>query len=294
MIENMLIYKAVRDGYVASDTVYYLPYRFITGYPKLANGFHYSSRRYAKMIISAMHRPSDKRILADFYANENDSVLIRIQDKKIAGSYLYDEYQKYVSQIIKDSFSIKFGVITGLWKPTDNLTVVGDHISAGFMMGVRGLGGWSVDLNMMQRFQDMPDSINLYFNDTSNYFTDKYIGGFYGIDISRTIFANLKNEFDISLGVAIDGFNSTYDLPDNQSFLETSIHSFNFNAGCAYRFILQQSYFAEFQLRYNFLNYHNKNGADLSGNAITLNLYIGFLSGGRTRQDILRSLNYKF
>jgi len=294
IIQNLLIYKAIINDYRIKDSVFYLPYRYVTGYPEIAKSYNDETKLFARKIYNDLNEDSEAKLLTEYYTNNFDSLFIKIQDDNYKDSRLHKEYNKYANKVIKDSFSIKFGLYSGIWIPNDELSKIGNHLNTGFQMGLRGLSGWGLNLNMCQRFQDFPDSIELNFNDTSRN-TLRYMGGFYGIDISRNLLTTVKSEIDLIAGVALDGFNSTYDIPEEKRYIETTVNSVNFNFGIAYRFIIKQQYFTEIHFRYNIINYDSKTAnTDLSGNAITLNINLGILSGGKQRMDILHLLDYKF
>jgi hypothetical protein len=293
LVQDLLIFKAFQNGYFSGDTVFYLPYKEITGYPLLDSGFHGATAQFALYLEQLHTQGSEEWMLASYYAGLNDSVFHLIQESPIKYPEMLATYQDYVKGLMWDGYSIELAAYAGGWVPTGKLGILGNHPSVGFQMGVRAKKGWGVFLNMNQRFNNLPDSISFSFNDTLRS-TNRYIGGYYGLDLAKNIIATPKHEMCIVAGAALDGFNTTHDIAEEKRYVETFVNSLNINLGLKYRFIVRQSVFTEFQLRYNFINYTKNVTGDLSGNAITFSIGFGFMTGGKMRMDMLKHLEYEF
>ena len=114
-----------------------------------------------------------------------------------------------------------------------------------------------------------------------------------GFDFGYELFSIKKNNFDLIGGIAFDGFDAlSSDNSNSNNNISKSINSLNLNIGLGYKHFLNSWNYLGFDFKYNFVNYDNKNGTDLAGNTITINLIYGFM-GNRYKDNILRQLDYK-
>jgi len=165
---------------------------------------------------------------------------------------------------------------TGVWLPTKNLSVLGVHPSFGLHIGAKN-ERHQLDLTLQIRYLNSP---NVYvvkkagYPDSTNY----YFGGYIGADY--TYYLVSKTRFDIGLvaGVGWDGFDFAeqpydYYYPYHS---QVTIGSFNANAGLRFNYYLTHFFYIGLLGRYNGINYSTHGGTNLSGDAVSIDLILGF------------------
>jgi hypothetical protein len=173
---------------------------------------------------------------------------------------------------------ITCGAIGGIWKPEDNLAIIGNHPTIGVFIGGRG-ENINIDVSMQFKFLD---SKNPYFvkEEDSLYRIKHFFGGYIGLDGRFFILNITGNEVDLIGGIAYDGWDALQQA-ESASGTAKGINSLNLNVGIGYRHNSSTegiTYFWGPEIRYNFVRYDKDNigGTDLSGNVITILFSIGF------------------
>jgi len=291
IIQNLLIYRALKNNYVTNDTVHYLPFEYYPDYPKLKKEFDIFSTKISKKLICTFDTNTIESLLYEFYASTPDSLFLRLQKPVYKETKLKKCYENYVYNTTRDSMLLHFGLITGVWVPIGNNKVLGWHPIAGFQFGFKNYDGWRLDLSMIIRFKDTKEPITLYFIDSLRT-TSKYLGGYFGLNIEKEIYADINNELSLNGGFALDGFKSNF--IENNIIYEENLSSANLNFGFSYRRILKQKRYIEFQPFYNIISYKTDGGTNLEGHAISFRLIFGFLSGKPISEAKRSVLNYKY
>ena len=202
------------------------------------------------------------------------------------GTILQKSWKQYDKKMSELS-GFGYGLIGGLWMPTGNLSVVGNHPFFGITMGGRTKSNFLVDLRIDFRFIQAPNHY-IVPADTFKFSTNHFSGMNAGLDFGYELYRK-RNALDIIGGIAWEYFEtltshqtSTYNLSSDAGTFNT----FNANAGLAYRFYLTHNVkknavsnsYISLQARYNFLFFNNNGGADFSGNAWTVGVTYGFFS----------------
>ncbi len=235
---------------------------------------------------------SSQYLLSLYYANEFDRMVDELkQNPRYEGSKI----KHYYFETLKETLKITEGhlaLITGIWMPQGANKLLGNHPEIGFLMGGKK-SKFIYDLNVLLRFLASKQKYQvMYKGEVKN--TKHYFGGYLGLDGGYEVWRNWQHEFDLLLGIGIDGFDA---VPSKSSDSNDglSIYSVNYNFGLGYRFYLK-AYSVKYvgiQAKMNLINYKNKNGTDLSGNAFTIRLELGF-SGNKQKYDTLKQLHYEF
>ena len=192
------------------------------------------------------------------------------------------------------------GLIGGVWMPQGNLSTLGAHPYLGFILGGK-MDKLTIDVNINFRFLTTP---NYYFVqvDGVQYASNYFFGGYIGLDGAYELFRNKKHELDVVAGIAYEGFDAFRDNGNsnnnnnNNNGPQKSINTLNLNVGAGYRYYLKHKYkgyknqwgtlnmqarqsenlsYVGLQAKYNFENYNNSGGTDLTGNSFTLSLIYG-------------------
>ncbi len=253
--------------------------KFYWGYTPINGNYDKFTQKLANDLLTTQNENSLEQLFCKFYSNILKNPISEIQsttkyNKTKLKSYYIKKINKYIN---KPDIHIHIGVFAGVWIPTGNAKLLGNHPSWGFQGGCK-YKKMTYDITFaLKSLNSRNDYIILREGklDTTNYF----FGGYIGLDISRDLIKINQHQFDIVGGIAFDGFSSIYtnkqdNNPNNDK--EHEIYSLNINLGLGYKyyFISKKSYIG-LQGKYNFVNYNNKGGTDITGNCITFSLLLG-------------------
>lgn len=246
------------------------------------------AQKIAKTLKSKYSEDSMEYLLAELYSEETDTLLYKIQSESYKNSRLRKEYDKEVAKYTKQG-EFHMAWITGLWIPTGDLTTLGIHPDLGFQMGAKQ-GKMNYDFTMMFKFLESKNSYIAYRDDNPE-LTKEFFGGYIGIDIGRDIFVKNGHEFQLTGGIAIDGFDALQ--KDEELDLDSeSAWSYNFNLGLGYRYYITNSFYLGLKAKYNIVDYSLNGVTDLTGHPITIQFTIGSVSN-IFRNNNLKDLGYK-
>jgi len=262
--------------------------KFYFGFVPIGRIYDNFTKELAFKLIDKQPYNSLKLFYCRFYANQ-----IIYPIKEIRDNPIYNETkikQLYLNEVNKylDLPDYNVNLYAGVWMPTGNAKLLGNHPFVGFQTGVR-FKKMTYNLNMGIKFLNSENEYQFQIDgiiDTSTYF----FGGYLGADIERAIIKTERYQFDLLSGIAYDGFNvinsdTNDDNPDND--ISRSLNSLNINFGLGYKHYFNRNGYIGVQGRYNFVNYNNSGGTDLSGNTIT----ITFLFGGFSNPTEYQNLN---
>lgn len=261
MIEYMETYKSnltyARKGVFTNNDHYLRYYNYLQG-----------------MAVSMLSTPGLSRVevfLVNYYANPtltDNKVLI---NNEFAGSALQRQYNDGESKK-RDMGGIYIAAIAGAWVPTGKLSFIGVHPYVGYELGGRGKR-LQVGLAMYFSFINSP---NTYYvmKDSILYPTRYFLGGYIGVNSSYDIVQTKKSMFCLLAGVGYDGFD-VLSIGKGVNNETESVGALNINAGLGYRFRVGKTSYLGLEVKYNNVNYVNRGGTDLSGDAFTIGLSYG-------------------
>jgi hypothetical protein len=198
------------------------------------------------------------------------------------------EFNRYVQlQIYRcDSIALvnrrysKGGTIAlmlGSWIPTGNASILGNAFSLGLSLGYRNKQN-EYDFTFSGRF---PHSTNqtYYVSRSDSLYSSNYYDGFYvGFDYTRYFIHKLKYEIGFTSAIGYDGFDFTGQSGDSlagKNITPEAIGSFDFSNGIKIKYFLRPGFYLGISAKYHFINYCNKGGTDMGGNAFTIELLLG-------------------
>ena len=248
-----------------------------------ANYYYEAYVAYEKFIrsmaASLLNKPGlshTERFLVEFYANPDTVQLSRLRDSLYMGSVLREAYVG-----IEQFGGVSYGLNAGMWHPTGNLSVLGNHPFLGAYIGGRSKG-FSCDFTMNFAFQKTPNYYNV-LKDDSLYHTNYFVGYYIGLDFGEALFRTRRCELALLEGIAYDGIstinnnnNNNNNNNDNNSSTGKTLNSLNLNAGLGWKFYLRHvknenviwHSFIGIQAKYNLVNYNNGGGTDLTGKSM--------------------------
>ena len=240
----------------------------------------------AQFLVKYLHQPSE-------------AMMDELDRPAYNNTRLQKAWRAYVNK--NRHFSgTSIGLIGGVWMPQGNLSTLGAHPYLGFLLGGK-IDKLTIDLDINFRFLKSP---NYYFVqvDGLQYATNYFFGGYIGADGAYELFRNKKNEIDVLAGVAYSGFDAFKDNSsnnnnnNNNNGPQKSVNTFEVNVGAGYRYYIRHTYhnnrsrwntqtrqsenltYLGLQAKYNFDNYNNTGGTDLTGNSFTISVIYGGFS----------------
>ncbi len=164
----------------------------------------------------------------------------------------------------------------GTWIPSGNNTVLGTHPTLGIQAGIRGTND-EVDFTLNFKFGKTPRYYAVLRSD-SLYSFNHFFGGYIGLDYAHYFYHSTSFEAGLMGGAGYDGFdiNDEDNSDHHLDYLKPlGIGSLNLNAGFRMNYFFSPRLFLGVITRYNYLNYKNKGGTDMSGNTFSIDIAIG-------------------
>lgn len=274
IVDYVLNYIKRMDTTTTSDLYYNYQYYF--GFVPIRAEYDYFTQCIADTLLQRIFYNPMELLFSEFYANVLIDPVKEIQLDTIYNNTEFSSYYFTRVDKWKQKADLNLNFFTGIWIPYGNASLLGNHPLLGFQVGGHKQ---KMTYNMTLAFR-LLKSKNEYtiLRDGNIETTDNFFGGYIGADIEREILKFRKNEFDILAGIGYDGFQSVLvntedDDPDND--IGHSINSINTNFGLGYRHYRSKKSYIGLQAKYNFVNYVNTGGTNLSGDMITISLFIG-------------------
>ncbi len=247
----------------------------------------------AKKLLKRTNLTPVERFFLRFYSNDFDGTFAMLKSDDFAGTKIQELYFKEVKR-----YDVKFishgNFRVGAWIPYGNLGHVGTHPLIGFAGGMK-YKRLTADLSMAFKFGRSPNVYQVYVND-SIWNTNYFFGGYMGVDLGFDLLQLKRSSLSLLGGVAFDGFDALKVSDQNSNNnINKSLNSLNLNFGLGYKYSINKFNYLGLDIKYNFVDYRNPRGTDLSGNVFTVNLVYGFygLYGGRYNFERLKQLEYK-
>jgi len=290
IVDYVLNYLKRMD--TASTADLYYNYQYYFGFVPIREEYDYFTQCVADSLLQLVFYNPMELFFSELYANVLADPVKEIQTDTIYNntefkSYYYKRVDKYR---FKPELNINF--FTGIWIPFDNAALLGNHPVLGFQLGAH-FQKMTYNFTLAFRILKSKNEYTILRNGNIET-TDNFFGGYIGVDVEREILKFRKNEFDILAGIGYDGFTSVItntedNNPDND--VGNSISSVNTNFGLGYRYYLTNKRYIGLQGKYNFVNYVNTGGTNLSGDNITISLFYGGFSNSQKDYE-LNELRY--
>jgi len=233
-----------------------------------------------------------KFLLSEVYSNNSDSLFTIIQADEYKGSSLAKEYYKIVDKY-KNKPELNTALLVGIWIPTGRATKLGIHPELGVQLGSK-YRKINIDLTIAFKFLRSKTLYNAVRvrSDKSVVLTDKFFGGYMGIDIGYDVWNRRGQEVQALFGAGVDGFDAI-DQDTVKKLKAESTWTYNFNFGIGYRYYINNSLYIGLRAKYNIVDYSLRGVIDFTGNPVTLTFCIGGLSNKIKRYG-LEALKYKW
>lgn len=241
-------------------------------YYEREKSFYKFSSGWASLIIKSKMLNENERLICKVFTDEiNDPVFeIKTNPEKYL---LFTKLVKQDEEAQRKQPRSNTTLMTGIWMPTGKLKLLGSHPSAGFQFGLRK-GRNQTDFTVHLRFLKSASTFLVNRNNTL-YESDAYFGGYIGLDYTYFLTSSGQIEFGLMGGLGYDGFDLFKSNNNYQYLRPLSIGSLNLNGGLKFNFFVSSAFYFGLQGRYNWINYNNKGGTDMSGNAFSIDLIFG-------------------
>jgi len=292
IVDDVLNYMKRMDTTTTANLYYNYQYYF--GFVPIREEYDYFTQCIADTLLQRIFYNPMELLFSEFYANVlidpvKEIQLDTIYEKTEFRSYYYQRVDRYR---YKNDLNLSF--FTGIWIPSGNAKLLGNHPILGMQVGAH-VQKMTYNLTLAFRLLKSKNEYTI-LRDGNIETTDRFFGGYIGIDIERELLKFGKNEFDILAGFGYDGFasvltNTEDDNPDND--VGHSINSVNTNFGVGYRHYRSNKSYFGLQGKYNVVNYINTGGTNLSGDIITISLFFGGFSNNKKDYELneLRYIN---
>lgn len=229
-----------------------------------------------------------ERFLLSFYAHPSDTLLRALDGIEYNGTVI----QRAWMAAKKERAAMRgasLSLLSGVWSPTGNLSLLGPKPYFGFTIGGRAQK-YSLELAVYFKFLRSANPYLVNDGDTL-YTTTHHFGAYGGLDGMYELAGKGRSRFEALGGLGVEGMDVLSATGDNKGASSKSLTSVNINAGLGYRLILtdrvrdvvkygrsvrevKRSYLCV-QAKYQYLHYNNKGGTPLDGGGWLIGLVYG-------------------
>jgi hypothetical protein len=245
------------------------------------SSFYKLSSTWARLLLERANLSVNEKFVCNVFAGNISNPEKEIKQHKDEYKLLFNLLNKNFADQKKRG-STEYTIISGIWSPTGNASLLGVHPSIGLQLGGR-FDRHQIDLTMQVRFLKSANTYTVKRNN-SLYDLDHYIGGYIGLDYNYYFVNKMKYDLGIIAGAGYDGFDIANSGDDNENdYLKPlTISSLNMNTGLRFNYAFNPAFYLGLQGKYNFINYGTNGGTSLNGDAFSFDLIIGFASRPQT------------
>lgn len=264
-------------------------YKAYFGFVQPGGEFDQFTQQLAQELKSTYPEESVERLLAGFYADEDESFFKKIQKEQYRGTVIQNRYNTTVNEYLNTK-DVHLALLAGIWIPTNDAKVLGNHPDVGFQMGYKRKK-WNYDLTITLKWGDTPEPYwaTRKYSTGARELTREFFGGYIGFDVGRDIYRYKKHELQLLGGLGYDGFD-VFKSTDPNSQVE-SAGSYNINFGAAYRYYVKPGFYMGFRAKYNVVDYTLSDVIDFTGNTVTIHFTLGGLAN-LFKKNALSRLEY--
>lgn len=232
----------------------------------------------------------EEYFFVNYYIHPSDSAYMLLHDKAFVNTSL----RSIVTEPVYGRLAATqphYSVSAGMWIPDQHLDTLGMHPFIGGQIGLkhnRILAYLALDLRVGASPNTYKVVVDGTLTDTEQFFELSL-----RFDFGYELFQLRSTELLFVGGIGYDRINAYYetnDPDDDSDDISKGLNSFNLNVGGSYRIYMKNNHYLAFTGRYHRLNFRNKGGTDLKGNALSLGLEYGLGTNNwlNNRNTILR------
>jgi hypothetical protein len=229
---------------------------------------------WAKLLPQTKQLDSTQVLICNIIAGNIESPITTIHAKR----GVYPALDSLLKQRLINNRNSRTGNIAwgiGLWAPQGNAVRLGVHPALNLDLGWRDKLN-QLDLDMAIRFGRTPQDYLIRRQD-SLYSRHYYTGGFIGLEYTRYLYHSFHFEAGVTGGLGYDGFSFAVDddSHSNDYLKPLNTGSLNLNAGARMNYYFNSKVYLGLEGRFNYVQYHNKGGSPMDGNAYSVTLMLG-------------------
>jgi hypothetical protein len=260
------------SGQILETYNYYTPY---TPDPGLLTWYHSFTDSIARRALGYPDLSAEERFFAEFYLHPSDSMYTLLESDDLKDTKLARLYHQPVAGELTD-WLYHMAAAAGVWIPYDKLTKVGAHPTIGGYAGVRH-NRMIYNLGLGIAVGRSLNNYNVFYND-SLYSSDNFMGINIALEAGRQLISWRRHELELLCGLDLGMMEvlSLTNNPDDKNDDESRfLKSPSMHLGASYRYYLKNERYFGLSSRYQFLNFNNKGGTNLRGNALTITIEYG-------------------
>jgi len=251
IIDYVLDYINRMEISATDDT--YTDYPDYFGYIPIRGDYDFFTQSIADTLLKRIFYNPAELYFSELYSNVLAKPMEEISHDSIYQNTAIKLYYDHRINKYRYKPDYHMSMMSGIWIPFDNASLLGIHPLIGFQAGFRSKK-MTYNLTLAFRFVESKNEYEILL-DGNSVKTNTFFGGYIAADIERDILKLGKNEFDLLGGVGYDGFdavnvNTEDDDPDND--VSHSINSVNINFGLGYRHYMRDKRYIGLQGKYNF------------------------------------------
>jgi len=249
---------------------YQIYYNYNT--PRILDSISYT---IAMDLIDHKENTTLENFFLQFYTNNPEVTINLLQNSQFNHTQIQQYYLKKKEKLknqVKNHQELSFGA----WIPQGKLSKLGIHPNLGVSLGF-DYKNMFLNISAAIKFGKTANTYQVYKND-SLWNTRHFLGANFGLDLGYQLPSSYRNKFYFLGGIAYDMFEAlNVKVSDPvKDTITKNLGSLNLNLGFKYKHIRNNGNYFGFEMRYNFLNFKNPNGTELSGNVISVSAFIGF------------------
>ncbi|HPT14855.1 MAG TPA: hypothetical protein PK796_08720 [Bacteroidales bacterium] len=267
------VYKELSEDTAGISLLKY-PYYYVEEFP-LLKWYKTFTDSIAERCSNYPDLSPEEYFFVNYYLHPADSSYEMIRSKPFNNTTLKSivTSPKYGELAITQAH---YALGTGMWMPNQHLATLGMHPYLGGQLGLRN-GKYLADLALDLRMGASPNKYQVMI-DGNPTDTEQFFGISFRLDFGYEVLELRGTELYFTGGIGYDGITAYYETnnPDDESDdVKKHLNSFNLNLGGSYRIYLKNDHYLAFSGRYHRLNFRNKGGTDLKGNAVSIGLEYG-------------------
>ncbi len=227
-----------------------------------------------------------------YYGNRIDEFYQALDSENFSYLPVAKNRQTQIKQM-ENIASFHYAFLAGAWIPNGNLDIMGTHPQVGFQIGGKKKK-YSFNMILSVAFLNAKESYLARINEDNNNLekTDHFTHAHIGLDAGYEIMKKENHELQAIGGLAYNTI-TLKERDEKRDIDAVNAGSYNFNMGLEYRYYFHHKspsyrrYYYGSRIsylgisgKYNIVDYTLNQNLPYSGNTITINLKIGFLSRG--------------
>jgi len=259
------------------------------GFVPIGQEFDSFSIKFFQKAMKTENRYTTIYLLSEFYGDNTDTLFSKIKNEEYKGTRLYEEYAKLEKETA-EIVNANYALLMTAWIPTGDISKLGIHPQIGFQIGGKYK---KVNFDLTLAFKFLRSKTGYFatraHSDKSVVYTDKFFGGYFGLDLGYDMWTVKNSEFQVIGGIGYDGFDAIDEDKSNDLKAE-SVSSYNFNFGVGYRYYIKGGAYIGLQAKYNLVDYTLNRVINFTGNPITISFIIGITD--KDTHDPMRPYRY--